>query len=136
MDIADADRFKHRQVFFDELHPDGNQADTAASFLAGVEGVLRAEPTAPLVLSVSYDVLQTTLQEIEEALRELGLHLDGAIKHRIRRALAYYTEDTFRANCGCTRGESNCTKKVFAKRYETLEHGCRDRRPEHWRRYL
>jgi hypothetical protein len=133
---TDSDRIKHRQINFRDLHPERNDARTAADFLAGVEGVLGAEPESPIVLNVSYDLLRTTLQEIEEALDELGLHLDNGLLFRVRRALYYYTEDTFRENCGCKRGESNCTKRVFARRWETLEHGCRDQRPEHWRRYL
>jgi hypothetical protein len=136
MDIVDADRIKHRQIPFNELHPDSNQARSAALFLADVDGVLHVAPTSPLLLEVKYDLLKTTLEEIEDALRELGLHLDNALLFRLRRAMCYYIEDTQRANWGCRHGEHNCTKKVFAKRYEVLEHGCRDHRPEHWRRYL
>jgi len=136
MDITDADRIKHREIPFQEIHPDPHQAQTAARFLVTVEGIHQTDPAAPTLLRVSYDVLITTLQEIEEALTELGLHLDNRLMFRVRRALYYYTEETLRANCGCPHGESNCTKKVFAKRYELIEHGCRDQRPEHWRRYL
>jgi hypothetical protein len=136
MDISDADRYKHRQIPFNALHPGANQAERAALFLADVPGVLRAEPISPLLVSVSYDLVQLTLEEIEEALRELGLHLDNNLLYRVKSALYRYSEETFRANCGCPRGESNCTKKVFAKRYQQLDHTLRDQRPEHWRRYL
>jgi chromosome condensin MukBEF ATPase and DNA-binding subunit MukB len=136
MDIPEADRIKHRLINFRDLHPERNDARTAADFLAQVDGVLSADPETPIVLNLSYDLTRTCLQEIEQALDELGLHLDNGLLYRVRRALAYYTEDTFRENCGCKRGGSNCTKRVFAKRYEALEHGCRDPRPEHWRRYL
>jgi len=135
MDIADTDRIKHRQIHFRDLHPERNDARTAADFLGGVDGVLRTDPVTPIQLHLSYDLALTCLQEIETALDELGLHLDNGLMFRIRRALCYYIEDTFRENCGCKR-DSNCTKLVFAKRYQTLEHGCRDQRPEHWRRYL
>lgn len=136
MDIADADRYKHRRILFNALHPHGDQAQQAALFLADVPGVLKAEPASELLLAVSYDLLEVTLEEIEEALAELGLHLDNSLMHRLRHALYHYTEETFRANLGCSRGESNCTRKVFALRYQTLDHSCRDHRPEHWRRYL
>jgi hypothetical protein len=136
MDISDADRIKTREIPFQEIHPDPHQAGTAARFLRDVEGILETDPTAPTILRVTYDVLVTTLQEIEEGLTELGLHIDNRLMHRVKRALYYYTEETLRANCGCHQGEHNCTKKVFAKRYELIEHGCRDDRPEHWRRYL
>lgn len=136
MDIVEADRIKHRQIFFSELHPDPEQARRAALLLADLPGILRAQPTALLVLDVSYDLAEITLQQIDEALREIGLHLDNHLVNRVKRALYYYTEETFRANCGCIQGKSNCTKQIFAKRYARLDHACRDHRPEHWRRYL
>ena len=136
MDITNADRIKQRQIHFRDLHPERNDARAAAEFLNAVDGVLATEAISPILLNLSYDLTQTCLQEIEEALDELGLHLDNGIMFRIKRSLYYYTEDTFRENCGCKRGGSNCTKRVFAKRYQALEHGCRDQRPEHWRRYL
>jgi len=127
---------KHREIVFRELHPDPNQAQTAALFLADVEGIIRTEPVSPVLVQVSYDLLRVTLEQIEEALTEIGLHIDDGLMFRIRRALHYYSEETQRANLGCPHGECNCTKKVFAVRYRTLDHGCRDHRPEHWRRYL
>jgi hypothetical protein len=127
---------KHREITFRDLHPDPNQARTAALFLADVEGVIHTEPVSPLLLRVSYDLLQVTLEQVEEAIEEIGLHIDDSLLFRIRRALHYYSEETQRANLGCSRGESNCTQKVFAVRYRALDHGCRDHRPEHWRRYL
>ena len=136
MDISDSDRIKYRQIVFTELHPVPDQAQEAALFLTDVPGVLCAERVEPLVLGVRYDLLMIRLQDIEGALREIGLHMSNNLMMRIKRALYYYTEETIRANCGCPRGESNCTQHVFAKRYEVLNHGCRDHRPEHWRRYL
>ena len=136
MDTPDADRIKHRQIPFSELHPDPNQAQTACSFLVDIQGVLHVEPISPVMLDVSYDLTTTSLEEIESALTEIGLHLDNRLLFRMMRALYYYTEATFIANCGCTHGQSNCTRQIFAKRYEKLDHTCRDHRPEHWRRYL
>ncbi|NEX18228.1 MAG: hypothetical protein C1943_16870 [Halochromatium sp.] len=136
METPDPDRIKQRQIQFRDLHPERNDARTAATFLAEVDGVLNAEPVSPILLNLSYDLQKTCLEEIDEALAELGLHLDGALLFKLRRSLHYYTEGTYRENHGWARGDSNCTKRVFAKRWESLEHGCRDTRPEHWRRYL
>ena len=136
MDIADTDRIKHREIHFRDLHPERNDARSAAEFLNQVDGVLTTEPVTPIHLNLSYDLAWVCLEEIEAALDELGLHLDNGLMYRIKRALYHYTEDNCRENCGCERGDSNCMKRVFAKRYEALEHGCRDHRPEHWRRYL
>ncbi len=136
MESGENDFIKHREIAFRDLHPERNQAEVAALFLADVDGVIRATPVSPLLLRVSYDLLQVTLEQVETALREIGLHIDNGLLFRIRRALHYYTEETQRANMGCAHGESNCTKKVFALRYRKLNHDCRDQRPEHWRRYL
>jgi hypothetical protein len=127
---------RHREIAFCELHPDPRQAESAAMALADVAGVSHVQLESPSFLRVSYNVLQVTLEQIDAMLTEMGFHLDNGLVHRIKRALAYYTEETMRANIGCTRGESNCTQKIFADRYARGDHGCRDQRPEHWRRYL
>ncbi len=136
MDIPEAERIKKREIAFAEFHPDPNQAWTAAVYLADVDGILDSDATTPTLLRISYDLLQTTLQEIEDALRGIGLHLDNRLLYRVRRALYYYTEETQRANCGCRQARGDCTDKVFVTRYQQMDHGCRDQRPEHWRRYL
>ncbi len=136
METGENDLIKHREIAFRDLHPERNQAKTAALFLADVDGVISVTPASPLLIRVSYDLLQVTLEQIETAIREIGLHIDNSLLFRIKRALHYYAEETQRANMGCAHGESNCTKKVFALRYQKLNHKCRDQRPEHWRRYL
>lgn len=136
MDIPDAERIKQREIAFQAIHPNPHQAETAARFLDDVDGILETLPLSPTQLRIRYDVLKTSLHEIESVLIELGLHLDNRLFYRLQRALHHYTEETVRANCGRLNCESNCTKKLFAKRYELIEHGCRDDRPEHWRRYL
>jgi hypothetical protein len=135
MDI-DNDRIKHRQLCFDGVHPNPDQARTAADLLSGEPGIIKAHAVKPLVLEVTYDLHFTKLEEIESAITELGLHLDAPLSYRIKRALWYYTEDTYRANNNSDHSQIDCTKKVFATRYENLDHSLRDHRPEHWRRYL
>jgi hypothetical protein len=103
--------------------------------LSDVEGVLRVDLAHELCLRVSYHIHYLSLSQIEEALDELGFHLDNSLLTKIKRALYYYTEENERQNLGCEKGQSSCTRKVFVNRYEQLPHGCRDVRPEHWRRY-
>ncbi|MFW5724749.1 MAG: hypothetical protein ACOCWF_09335 [Halochromatium sp.] len=136
METPDPDRIKHRQIHFRDLHPERNDARTAAHFLAEVDGVISAEPLSPILLDLTYDLRKTCLEELENAVSELGLHLDGALIFKLKRSLYYYTEETYRENHGWVQSDRNATKLVFAKRWENLEHGCRDPRPEHWRRYL
>lgn len=127
---------KHREIPFSKLHPDPNQAQTAIMLLSDLEGVQHARFVSPTFLRISYDVLHITLEQIESILLDLGFHLDNKLLYRMKRALYYYTEETQRANNGCAKGDSNCTQKVFIKRYQAIKHGCRDQRPTHWRKYL
>lgn len=134
---ADAPEYtKHRDIHFVELHPDPQQAHTAALLLADIEGITHLNPVSKHHLKVSYNVMEITLEQIENGLAQMGLHLDNRLLYRLKRALHYYTEDTQRANHGCHRGDTKCTRKIFADRYQRLEHGCRDDRPQHWRKYL
>lgn len=127
---------KIREIAFCPLHPDKNQAGTAVQLLRDCEGILRAERISDKQLRVTYDLRHATLAAIEELLETVGFHLDNSLLHRMRRALIRYTEENQRFNLGCGRGNANCTTKIFVNRYRQLEHGCRDDRPGHWRRYL
>jgi hypothetical protein len=136
MDRENSDLIKQRQVPFMELHPDPDQAATAAEMLIDVEGILDAEALSPTLLNVRYHLLEVSLEQIESALTETGFHLSNRPIYALKRALYYYTEETQRANNGCPRGESNCTRKIFIDRYRRRDHSLRDPRPEHWRKYL
>lgn len=122
---------KHREILFATPHPDANQAQSAVVMLVDVDGVEQVSALTPTQLSISYDVTLVTLNLIEQALSELGFHLDNSLLSKMKRALYYYTEETLRINLGCP----NCTQKVFVHHYQQQAHGCRDERPEHWRNY-
>jgi hypothetical protein len=127
---------KVREIAFCTLHADSNQAGSAAALLVEIDGVQHVEVKQPTLLAVTYHLLAVCLVDIETMLEGKGFHLDNRLVHKIRRALAHYTEETQRANLGCPKGEINCTQKVFVNRYQSRDHGCQDDRPEHWRRYL
>lgn len=126
---------KQREIAFCTLHPDPDQAGSAATFLTEIAGIERVAVINGALLEVSYHLLATCLADIEALLQQRGFHLDNRLMYRIKRALYYYMEETQRANFGCTKGE-NCTQKIFVNRYRNRDHGCQDERPEHWRRYL
>ena len=136
MNPREAGLIKQREVVFCMLHPDPQQAHTAAAVLEGVKGVLSLDVPTVSMLKVRYDLLRLTLSEIETLLSDYGFHLDNSLLNKLRRALYHYTEDTERQNMGCSSGDSNYTTKVFISSYKRREHGCRDERPNHWRRYL
>ena len=126
---------KRREIRFCHLHPDPEQARSALLLLSDAEGVVDIKFIDEQCLSVSYDVRLLTLQAIEDVLIRLGYHLDNRLLTRMKRALYSYSEETQRANLGSSV-ETNTTTKVFVKRYSINYHGCRDKRPEHWRKYL
>lgn len=127
---------KQREIIFSPLHPDSNQAHSASLMLIGVEGIQHVEPMDETRLLIRYDIRRITLAIVEDVLREVGFHLDNALLLKLKRALYYYTEETERANLGCPACQIKTTRDVFIKLYQNREHGCRDRRPHHWRNYL
>ena len=126
---------KVREIAFDPAHPLTEQVQVAALSLADVSGILEVQVLSSNSLRVSYELLQITLEQIEIGLYDAGFHLSNKLIYKIKRALYYYTEDTERANKGCPKGSSNCTRKVFIEHYRHSQHGCRDHRPDHWRQY-
>ncbi|MCK4866268.1 MAG: hypothetical protein KAT06_12695 [Gammaproteobacteria bacterium] len=127
---------KQRDVMFNTLHDDKNQALTASQMLVDLDGVFLADAISETHLIIRYDLRFFTLVDIEELLTTVGFHLDNNLLIKLKRALYCYTEETERANMGCLKGQSNCTRGVFINRYQQLPHGCRDTRPNHWRDYL
>ena len=128
--------YKKREIVFCTLHPDPDQAGSAAALLIDIDGVEHVEVVDAGALEIHYHLLAVCLADIEALLEQNGFHLDNRLVYKIRRALHHYTEETQRANLGCTKGEANCTQKVFVNRYRNREHGCQDDRPDYWRRYL
>jgi hypothetical protein len=136
MGTTHPDRIKHREVWFRGPHPDPLQAQSAFLLLSDLEGILAVrlvECTAD-VLHVSYDVHIICLQHIEEILVEVGYHLDNNLLVKLKRAIYYYTEQVERETHGSQSG--NSTRNLFIEHYRRHTHGCRDERPQHWRKYL
>lgn len=128
------DIIKRREIRFCPLHPDPNQAGSALLLLSDAEGIVDVTYINETSLHVVYDVRVITLQSLEDVLERLGYHLDNRLLNRLKRALYAYSEETQRANLGCR--DTDNTTMVFVKRYASNYHGCRDTRPQHWRRYL
>jgi hypothetical protein len=103
--------------------------------LADVDGITGLRPASATCLRVSYDLRVLSLQITENALIEVGFHLDNNLFNKLRRSLYYYTEETQCVNMGHVH-HSKMTRDIFIERYQRLPHGCRDDRPSHWRKYL
>lgn len=135
MDKEASQLVKHREIRFCRLHPDKQQAHSASLLLTDVEGIELLRPTDPYVLQLSYDITHINLKLIEDVLVDLGYHLDNSLMVKLKRSLYYFTEEVERANLGLDE-VGGADRQVFINRYQKLRHGCRDRRPEHWRNYL
>ena len=136
METASGELVKPRDLQFCPLHPDRQQAQSVMLVLADIDGIENLQLVDDHHLQIAYDIQKLTLQIIEAALVEAGYHLDNSLLHRLKRALYYYTEEVQRDNMGCKKGSSNCTTRIFIERWSRQPHGCRDSRPDHWRKYL
>jgi len=126
---------KRRELRFCHLHPDPGQGRSALLLLSDAEGIIDITLADELCLYITYDVRHLTLDAIEKVLVRTGYHLDGRLLSRMKRALYHYSEETQRANLGVSE-VTDSTTQVFVSRYTSHHHGCRDKRPEHWRKYL
>ena len=128
------DLIKQRELVFCSLHADPEQAKSAMFFFSDIKGILTLDLIETHRLAVEYDIRCITLQVMEEALIELGFHLDNSLLFKLKRALYYYTETIQCENMGGHKNHN--TRQIFINRYERMQHGCRDDRPQHWRKYL
>ena len=129
---------KHREIVFRGPYAPHLKPESALLLLVDAKGVKQVTLLDEDRISISYDLHTISLMQVERALSESGFHLDNSIMSKLKRALHYFAEDTERRNHGlkrltCSRG---CAAKIFAASYKNREHGCRDNRPDHLRRYL
>ena len=138
MDRAPPDPVKYREIGFRTPHPDPQQAISAMLVLVDIDGIVRV--TVPHrtrnVIHVSYDLNHISLNVIEGLLSELGFHLDNSLMAKLKRALCYYTEENELQALGLPTGQDQSTREIFMRCYQCHSHGCRDGRPQHWRKYL
>lgn len=126
---------KQRDIIFLAPQRERDPAAAAITLLTGVDGIFDLYRNNEYALHVSYNIAQITLCDIEDALQEVGFHLDNSVITKLKRALLYYAEDTQLANLGYDHSQSKSTLEIFINRYNQMRHGCRDERPEHYRHY-
>ncbi len=138
MEQSDTDTIKHREIAFRDILPGQQQALDALLALNDIDGMLDIclADSSCNAIRVSYDLRQIDLYTLEALLFELGFHLDNSLLTRLKRALYYYTEGIELENISTGRDQDQSTRDIFMHCYLNHRHGCRDSRPEHWRRYL
>lgn len=122
---------KNREIVFHD--PPLGQAEEARRLLDGLDGIM-AEVNGPNVLIVRYNVMEFTLEGLENALSAQGFHLDNSLLFKLKRALARFCENVQRENLTANAPDAK-SQKVFAKVYEHHLHGDKDETPEEWRAY-
>jgi len=88
--------------------PDPEVAELLISYLGDLMGVKEVVVKGER-LHISYNLLQVTEAQIEEALTEAGLQLDDSWRERVRRAWVHDTEEIERKNL--TARPSSCCNK-------------------------
>jgi hypothetical protein len=135
MDSTPTDIIKQREICFRGHDPGADEASEATRLLQGIDGIEETLIANLHCIQLRYDLRRITLQIIEDALTELGFHLDNSLLAKMKRTLLYYTEETQLMNLGYQHDQAHSTADIFINNYNQREHGCRDERPPHLRRY-
>jgi hypothetical protein len=118
---------KHREIRFAALPP--GQVERAWALLERLDGLEIDSGSLPNGIAIWYEIEDHTLEELENALRHEGFHLECNLYVKLIRALVYYSEDTQLRNM---RGPQRLIKKsheVYSKAWEHHPHGDHDDTP-------
>ena len=124
---------KTREISFKDFPP--GQAAQAWRSLAALRGVQVEAGRDELTLVVHYNVLDFTLQLLDEALVNAGFHLDRSLLIRLHRALIYYVEDTQVHNLRSPERLIKQSHEVYIQAYAHHPHGDRDDTPPELREF-
>lgn len=130
--VCPSDLKKEREIVFHALPP--GQLERALVLLQGLEGLWVAAGADGTRLLVRYDVCEYTLEGIESALMLDGFHLDNSLLSKLKRSLAYFSEDVQRRNVAASAPDMK-SQEAFMTVYDRRLHGDYDGTPEEWRRY-
>lgn len=124
---------KRRELRFAASPP--GQVESAFAVLSKVERLTVERGDDPLTLTLSYSVLEHTLEAIEEVMRDTGYHLDNGLYARLVRAVVYFCEETQRHNLLSPERLLKRSNEVYAHVYAQHSHGDRDTTPAELREY-
>lgn len=124
---------KSREIRFKAFPP--GQILQARRSLAALRGVRVEDGRDERSLVVHYNVLDYTLQLLDEALVGAGFHLDRSLLVRLHRALIYYVEDTQVHNLRSPERLIKQSHEVYIQAYAHHLHGDRDETPPELREF-
>lgn len=131
--VAATGLHKRREIRFKPLPP--GQVERALVALRRVPALEVVPGDHPLSLSVSYSVLDQSLEMIEDGLRDTGFHLDNSLYVRLVRALVYFCEETQRHNAIAPERLIKQSNEVYVTVYDQHPHGDHDDTPPEFREY-
>lgn len=118
---------KCREIRFKDLPP--GQVEQARRSLEVLAGVKVEAGRDRLSLTVHYNVLDYTLERLENALSDAGFHLDRPLLVRLHRALIYYVEETQVHNLRSPERLIKQSHEVYIHAYAAHPHGDHDDTP-------
>jgi hypothetical protein len=118
---------KCREIRFKDLPP--GQVEQARRSLEVLAGVRVEAGRDVLSLIVHYNVLDYTLERLENALSDAGFHLDRPLLVRLHRALIYYVEETQVHNLRSPERLIKQSHEVYIHAYAAHPHGDHDDTP-------
>ncbi len=130
---AAAGVLKTREIRFKPWPAD--QVVQAGRSLAALRGVQVESGRDPLSLIIHYNVLDFTLELLEEALVTAGFQLERTLLIRLHRALIYYVEETQVHNLRSPERLIKQSHEVYVQAYSAHPHGDHDDTPPDLREY-
>ena len=125
---------KERTICFSEIPP--GQVHEAMSFLGGLPGLEVRVAAQAFCLDVAYDLLDYSLEDLENILIDKGFHLDSTLLTKMMRALFYYVEETELHNLDAPeRLLKKPQHEAYVQAWERRPHGDHDDTPPEWRKY-
>ena len=124
---------KTREICF-KSYPVG-QVHQAQRSLAALRGVQVEAGRHERALIVHYNVLDYTLELLEEALVNAGFQLERPLLVRLHRALIYYVEDTQVHNLRSPERLIKQSHEVYINAYAAHPHGDHDDTPPDLREF-
>ena len=124
---------KAREIRFKDFPP--GQVRQAMRSRAALRGVQVEPGRDGCTLIVHYNVLDYTLELIDEALVGAGFQLDRPLFTRLHRALIYYVEDTQVHNLRSPERLIKQSQEVYIQAYAHHPHGDHDDTPPDLREF-
>ena len=131
--VSGAGLDKEREIRFKAFPP--GQCEQAFESLRMLKGLQVRRTERADTIKVHYSVLDYSLEDIENALRDAGFHLDNSLYFKLVRALVYFCEETQRHNLMSPERLIKKSNEVYIQVYDQHPHGNCDDTPHELREY-